>query len=84
MFLLLSLIILFLIWKWWQNTRLTPRFPPGPLGAPVLGHIPTILNDDFLKAFHLLHAKYGKVLSINLGPGPRTVIIGDFDVLKEG
>ena len=56
----------------------------GPIGFPLLGHLETMRQKDFVVAFKKLHDKYGKVCSVNLGPGNRKVIIGDFHVLKEG
>ena len=83
-FILFLILISLLIWKWWQDTKLVPNFPPGPWGVPFLGHLGTIVQTDFLEGFESLHAKYGKVCSANLGPGNRMVIIADYEVMKNG
>ncbi len=58
-------------------------FPPGPPGLPLLGHFKTMMRPDLLKSFMEIHAKFGAVFSVNLGPRKRAVVIGSVDALKE-
>ena len=78
------LVILWLL-HWWKNVaRVNKFFPPGPIGLPILGYVPIFGADNFLSGIEALHAKFGSVFSLNIGPSPRTVVIGDFEALKVG
>lgn len=75
-----SLLLLY----WWKNNVALPHpnFPPGPIGLPFLGNLGIFFEENILIAFENLHKKYGKVLSVNIGP-TKCVVIGDLKLLKE-
>ena len=80
-FALLCLLLLY----WWKNyaKKPHPKFPDGPLGLPILGYVPIFQAKNILVGLDKLHDKFGNVMSLNLGPSPRIVIIGDYLILKE-
>lgn len=76
-------LILLTLLSWWRNiARIPDRFPPGPYGLPLLGYWRIFLSDNILSGLGLLHQTYGSVISLNIGPGKRSVVIGDFETLK--
>ena len=79
-----SLLCLLLLY-WWKNyaKKPHPKFPDGPLGLPILGYVPIFQAKNILVGLDKLHDKFGNVMSLNLGPSPRIVIIGDYLILKE-
>ena len=82
-FALFALILLTLLSLWWKNIARIPHcFPPGPYGLPLLGYWRIFLSENILSGLGLLHRTYGSVLSLNIGPGKRTVVIGDYETLK--
>lgn len=81
--LLLSALGLF-IYNWWQKTRIVSNFPPGPYGLPVVGNVGVMASGDLIDGLVKLHDEHGAVCSVNLGPGGRSVFIGDYEALKEG
>ncbi len=77
------ILILLTLWSWWRNiARIPERFPPGPYGLPLLGYWRIFQSENILSGLGLLHRSYGSVLSLNIGPGKRTIVIGDFETLK--
>ena len=82
---LIIVLALAAVYKWYLlSVRLPhPDFPPGPVGLPIIGHLPTILSKDLVEGFQKLHDRYGGVFSLNLGPQKRAVVIGDYEALKE-
>jgi hypothetical protein len=79
------IFVLLVIYIWWNKfTRIhSPSFPPGPLGFPLIGYWPIITEENILVALDRAHDQFGEVVSLNLGPSPRVVVIGDYHVLKE-
>jgi hypothetical protein len=85
MWLYVILLLTFALFYWWKNYARfpCPNYPPGPMGLPLLGYLPIITEDNLLAGLDKAHDQYGEVISVNLGPGPRAVVIGDYDMLKE-
>ena len=81
---LLVLFVLLLLY-WYKNYASAPctNFPPGPLGLPIIGYLPIVTEKNILVALDKIHEIYGKIISVNLGPGKRAVVIGDYNILKE-
>ena len=79
-----ALVCLLLLY-WWKHfaRKPHPKFPDGPIGLPILGYVPIFQAKNILEGLDKLHDKFGNVMSLNLGPSPRTVIIGDYFMLKE-
>ena len=85
MWIYLSLALIFLCFYWWKKIASAPcdNFPPGPIGLPILGYLPVVTEKNILVAIDKVHDTYGNIVSLNLGPTKRTVVIGDYDTLKE-
>ena len=77
-----SVLFLSLLWWWIKIGKLQKHMPPGPYGLPLLGYLPLFWAEDILQCFEALHKKYGTIFSVNLGPGKRIVVIGDYEILK--
>ncbi|GFW41454.1 cytochrome P450 18a1 [Trichonephila clavipes] len=61
--------------------RFRLKFPPGPIGLPVVGYLPFLSKDVHLK-FIELAKKYGDVFSIRLGSVP-VVVLNDTASIRE-
>ena len=48
-----------------------------------LGYLPIATEKNILVALDKVHDNYGKIVSLNLGPSKRSVVIGDYQLLKE-
>nr|APH81377.1 cytochrome P450 CYP3036A1 [Tigriopus kingsejongensis] len=83
LWIVLVLCVLFLYKYWYLKTRIPSKFPPGPIGLPVVGCYDILSGPNLNASFARLHQKYGSVFSVNLGPSDRFVIIGDHDILVE-
>ena len=85
MILYLCILLILAILYWWKNFAKLPcaKFPPGPMGLPLVGYLPIVTGDNILAALDDIHDKYGEVISVNMGPSPRLVVIGDLQALKE-
>ena len=57
------------------------RYPPGPWGFPLVGHIPLMGTHPQYK-FQIWRRKYGDVFCIRMGSW-RTVVINGYTVIKE-
>ena len=78
------LALTFYYWWWKKSIRLpSANFPNGPIGLPIFGYLSILTEKNILAALDQAHDQYGEVMSVNIGPGPRTVVIGDYQVLKE-
>ena len=41
------LFFAYIFLKWWRDTKFPHKlFPPGPIGFPLLGHLPTIRSEN--------------------------------------
>ena len=80
---ILSTLVIFLfIYNWYGKARIPEKFPTGPLGLPLIGYTP-FLKRNFFGVIEELHMKYGGIFSVNIGPKKRTVVIGDYEILKD-
>nr|AKH03499.1 cytochrome P450 3029B1 [Paracyclopina nana] len=65
------------------KTSIRPRnFPPGPIGLPLVGHIPFIDAKNVGRSCKKLGKKYGDIFSIFLGTKP-VVVLNSWPVIKE-
>ena len=53
------------------------------MGLPIIGYLPVVTEKNILVALDKIHDTYGKVISVNLGPSKRIVVLGDYNILKE-
>ena len=85
MLLYIVVLLILLLLYWWKNYGSAPcaNFPPGPLGLPILGYLPVVTAKNIVLGLDQIHDAFGKVISVNLGPGKKTVVIGDYNILKE-
>ena len=85
MWIYIVLILILVLFYWWKNVASAPcdNFPPGPMGLPIIGYLPVATDRNILVALDKIHDVYGKIVSVNLGPSKRIVVIGDYDILKE-
>jgi hypothetical protein len=78
--------ILFLLFSafWWyfRIARIPEKFPQGPYGVPFLGYLPVVFAENMATSLESVHKKYGPVVSVNIGNSKRTVVIGDYNILK--
>lgn len=57
------------------------KLPPGPIGIPFFGCIP-YLDKSPEKTFHKWSAKYGPVISLDIGNN-KTVVLNTYEAIKE-
>ena len=50
---------------------------------PMLGYLPIVTESNILSALDKVHDQYGEVVSVNMGPSKRMVVIGDFEALNK-
>ena len=79
---LLTILVIIFTHKWYAKTKIPYKFPSGPYGIPLLGYVP-FLKRRFFDVIEELHLKFGSIYSVNLGPNPRVIVIGDYELLKE-
>ena len=70
------------LYYWYSKTKIPNKFPDGPLGYPIIGY-PALGKTHLIQAFEDLHKEYGQVFSVNLGVQKRSVVIGDYETLKD-
>ncbi len=76
--------IFLVLYKWWDATKYpTKDFPPGPIGLPLVGYPGIYSAKTLLHAVEKLHTIYGDVISLNIGPHKRDVVIGSAAVARE-
>ncbi|CAL1272928.1 unnamed protein product [Larinioides sclopetarius] len=61
--------------------KLTSKYPPGPMGVPILGYYP-FLSEDIFPDLIKLGKKYGDVFSLRLGT-QNIVVLHGAEVIKE-
>ncbi|GBN80076.1 Cytochrome P450 18a1, partial [Araneus ventricosus] len=61
--------------------KLTSKYPPGPMGLPILGYYP-FLSEDMFPDLIRLGKKYGDVFSLRLG-SQNIVVLHGAEVIKE-
>ena len=85
MWIYVVITLLLALYYWWCKFARVPgpNYPPGPVPAPLLGYLPVLTAKNILVGLDAVHEKYGDVISINLGPSPRVIVIGDYGTLKE-
>jgi cytochrome P450 len=76
-FVLISIISI-LIFYVFKNGK---HYPSGPIGIPILGHLPFIGNNP-PETFLQWSQKYGNVFSIRMGSW-KTVVVNGYDAIKE-
>jgi hypothetical protein len=81
-FLILFAFVLLITWWWLNYARIPDKFPKGPFGLPLIGYWPILSAENIVAGLETLHHQYGPNLSLNIGPGKRIVVIGDFETLK--
>ena len=74
--------LLLLAWWWFKIAKIPDKFPGGPIGLPLIGYWPILKAENIVAGLQELHRYYGPNLSLNIGPGKRVVIIGDYETLK--
>lgn len=78
-FLVVAVFVLAFIW----NRRYSwDRLPNGPLGFPIVGHLPFLARSAPLEVFASWHNTYGDVYSIRLGSW-NTVVLNGFHTISE-
>ncbi|XP_071735882.1 cytochrome P450 71AU50-like [Rutidosis leptorrhynchoides] len=73
------LAIIFAI-SWYKSTKDRSRFPPGPIGLPVLGYIP-FLGPNLHHEFTKLAQRYGSIFKLNLG-SKTVIVVSSSDLAK--
>ncbi|XP_073114113.1 cytochrome P450 71A1 isoform X1 [Elaeis guineensis] len=75
--LLLSVAVFLCVKASWPS----PRFPPGPLGLPIIGNLHR-LGENPYRSFRFLSEKYGPLMSLKLGCIP-TIIVSSSEIASE-
>ena len=84
MFFLIFFLLILAFWWYFKIARIPDKFPRGPYGVPFLGYLPVVLAENMALGLESVHKKYGPVVSLNIGNSKRTVVIGDYGILKVG
>uniref|UniRef100_H2XMC8 Uncharacterized protein n=1 Tax=Ciona intestinalis TaxID=7719 RepID=H2XMC8_CIOIN len=66
------------VWNWYRRP---PRYPPGPLGFPVLGVLPFLSNRPENK-FLDWSKRYGPIISVSIG-WQKWLVLNEYDVTME-
>jgi hypothetical protein len=78
---ILLTLITFLVLSWWTKWFSKKRYPHGPWGFPILGHLPLLGEKPELKYFQW-RRKYGDIFSIRFG-GWDTIIVNGYGAIKD-
>ncbi|PON33754.1 Cytochrome P450, E-class, group I [Parasponia andersonii] len=81
---ILSVLIHFLLNHILKSPVLPRKLPPGPLALPIIGNLRCLRKSSFEMKPILrdLHAKYGPIISLRIGPRP-TIYIADRSVAHQ-
>ncbi|XP_045196761.2 cytochrome P450 1A1-like [Mercenaria mercenaria] len=77
---LITILTLFLLAKW-INVFSKKRYPPGPWGFPILGHVP-LLGDKPEKTHLQWWQQYGDVVRVRLGSW-NAIIVNGYEAIKD-
>ncbi|KAG1675950.1 Cytochrome P450 2C29 [Nymphon striatum] len=58
------------------------KYPPGPVGLPILGSLPWLALKDQTEYIVELHKKYGSIFMIKIG-SIKNIVINDYETIKE-
>ncbi|XP_060582261.1 cytochrome P450 1A1-like [Ruditapes philippinarum] len=67
--------------SWWAKWFSKKRYPPGPWGFPIFGHLPLLSNKPELK-YSKWRQKYGDIFSIRFGSW-NTIIVNGYEAIKD-
>ena len=79
---LASILLVLFVFNWYQKTKIPDKFPNGPFGFPLIGYASLLKGGSILDILDELHTKFGGTYSVNLGPSPRLVVVGEYETLK--
>lgn len=65
---------------WWRNRQYDSKYPPGPWGLPLVGHIP-FLGKNPMPKLEEYRKQYGDVFSLRLG-SYRVVVLNGLQTIK--
>ncbi|XP_060576044.1 cytochrome P450 1A1-like [Ruditapes philippinarum] len=66
---------------WWAKWFNKKRYPPGPWGFPIFGHLPLLSNKPEQK-YSKWRQKYGDIFSIRFGSW-NTIIVNGYEAIKD-
>ncbi|KAG1698859.1 Cytochrome P450 18a1 [Nymphon striatum] len=58
------------------------KYPPGPVGLPILGSLPWLAFKDQTEYIVELHKKYGSIFMIKIG-SIKNIVINDYETIKD-
>lgn len=74
-FLLILLLMIISVYLLRQRNSNDKKFPPGPWGFPIVGHLP-FLGENPVKKLSQYRNEYGDIFSIQMGSYPAVVLNG--------
>ncbi|XP_060604951.1 cytochrome P450 1A1-like [Ruditapes philippinarum] len=74
-------LITLLVLSWWTKWFSKKRYPPGPWGFPILGHLPLLGEKPELKYLQW-RRKYGDIFRIRFGSW-ETIIVNGHEAIKD-
>ncbi|XP_040203585.1 cytochrome P450 2K6-like [Rana temporaria] len=79
---LLSIVIILLLAKVYNDQTQDKNYPPGPKPLPIIGSLHMVNQVSPQKDFMKLSKKYGPVFSIQLGL-EKMVVLSGYDIIKD-